>query len=307
MSETKIFKYIYEVFGIDGISQVLGKMRENDPKAYEAFIEHQALDKKHGRPYFVVKSTNPLKLEKVENIQIANFKDYVKLAVRTDATSQSHVSDRILHSIVGLVGELSEAVEIYRKYDKEGYCSSSDYEAFVSELGDVLWHIALYYDATEIFRDKGENDPLVNFINKGSFPGLMQCLDNDHLRGLLNEYSFQNIITNFRHSGHMSNIVEVFLEKAAKALDAFKKHYFYKQKLSHEKHALLMSNLCVDILEWMIVTSYLESEIVTYSLKEIMKANIKKLKARYPEKFTVEDSLNRDYKKESKESGLTVK
>lgn len=38
-----------------------------------------------------------------------------------------------------------------------------------------------------------------------------------------------------------------------------------------------------------------------------LKQYIDKLKARYPEKFTVEDSLNRDYKKESEQSGLTVK
>lgn len=298
---------VYESQGIEVLSSVVYHLSKVNPDGYTEFFKHQNLDRVHGRPYFATKSFDPFLLEKVDNIEIANFKDYVKLAVRTDATRQSHVSDRILHSMVGLVGELSEAVEIYRKYAKEGFCTASDYEAYVSELGDVLWHIALYYDATEIFRDKGENDPLVNFINKGSFPGLMQSLDNDHIRGLLNEYGFQSYVTNFKFNGHLSSATEVLLEKAAKALDAFKKHYFYKQELSHEKHVLLMSNLCVDILKWIIVTSYLDTEVVTYSLKEIMEANIKKLKARYAEKFTTEESEKRDYEKESEAAGMAVK
>lgn len=298
---------VHDSQGIEVLSIVVHRLSKTNPDAYKAFLEHQASDKKHDRPYFVVKSSDPLLLEKVDNIEITTFKDYVKLAIRTDATSQSHVSDRILHSMVGLVGELSEAVEIYRKYVKEGFCTASDYEAFVSELGDILWHIALYYDATEIFRDNGTEDPLNTFIHKGSFIGLMAGIDNDHLRGILREYGFQSYVTNFKFNGHLSSATEVLLEKAAKALDAFKKHYFYKQELSHEKHVLLMSNLCVDILKWIIMTSYLDTEVVTYSLKEIMEANIKKLKARYAEKFTTEESEKRDYEKESEAAGIAVK
>lgn len=298
---------VHESQGIEVLSSVVHHLSKTNPAAFKAFGEHQMLDKKHGRPYFVIKTNEPFLLEKVDNIEIANFKDYVKLAVRTDATRQTHVSDRILHSMVGLVGELSEAVEIYRKYVKEGFCTASDYEAYVSELGDILWHIALYYDATEIFRDNGTEDPLNTFIHKGSFIGLMAGNNTEHLRGILQEYGFQSYVTNFKFNGHLSSATEVLLEKAAKALDAFKKHYFYKQELSHEKHVLLMSNLCVDILKWIIVTSYLDTEVVTYSLKEIMEANIKKLKARYAEKFTTEESEKRDYEKESEAAGMAVK
>ena len=68
-----------------------------------------------------------------------------------------------------------------------------------------------------------------------------------------------------------------------------------------------MSNLCVDILKWIIMTSYLETEVTTYTLQEIMEANIKKLKARYAEKFTTEESENRNYEKESEAVGIAVK
>lgn len=298
---------VYESQGIEVLSSVVQHLSKTKPGAITAFYTHQALDKKHGRPYFAIKTSSPFLLEKVDNIGISSFKDYVKLAMRTDVTLQSHVSDRILHSMVGLVGELSEAVEIYRKYAKEGFCTSTDYEAYVSELGDVLWHIALYYDATEIFREKGVEDPLDTVVNRGVFEDLMEGKSSDLAQAALQKYGFQSYITNFKFNGHLSSATEVLLEKAAKALDAFKKHYFYKQELNHEKHVLLMSNLCVDILKWIIITSYLDTDVVIYSLKEIMEANIKKLKARYAEKFTTEESEKRDYEKESEAAGIAVK
>lgn len=297
---------VYESQGIEVLSSVVQHLAKDNPAAITAFYTHQSLDKKQGRPYFAIKSSNPFMLEKVDNIGIDSFKDYVKLAIRTDATKQSDVSTRILHSMVGLTGELSEALEIYRKYERDNVCTSSDYEAYVSELGDVLWHIALYYDATQIFRDKGVDDPLNNFIHKDSFIGLMTGLDNEHLRIVLQKYGYQYLVKDFKHNGHLSNVLDLLLEKAARALDAFKKHYFYKQELDH-RHVVTMSNLCVDILKWIIMTSYLETEVTVYTLKEIMEANIKKLKARYAEKFTTEESENRDYGKESEAAGIAVK
>lgn len=297
---------VHDSQGIEVLSIVVHRLSKTNPDAYKAFLDHQALDKKHGRPYFVVKSSDPLLLEKVENIEIANFKDYVKLAMRTDATYHSDVSNRILHSMVGLTGELSETLEIYRKYERDNVCTSSDYEAYVSELGDILWHIALYYDATEIFRDKGIEDPLNTFIHKGSFLALIAGKSNAIVRSELTEYGYQYLVKDFKHNGHLSNVIDLLLEKSARALDVFKKHYFYKQELDH-RHVVVMSNLCVDILKWVIMTSYLETEVATYTLKEIMEANIKKLKARYAEKFTTEESENRDYEKESEAAGMAVK
>lgn len=297
---------VHDSQGIEVLSIVVHRLSKTNPDAYKAFLDHQALDKKHGRPYFAIKSSNPLLLEKVDNIGIDSFKDYVKLAIRTDATKQSDVSTRILHSMVGLTGELSEALEIYRKYERDNVCTSSDYEAYVSELGDVLWHIALYYDTTEIFRDKGIEDPLDTFISKDSFPGLMIGKSTPRIQSELTEYGYQYLVKDFKHNGHLSNVIDILLEKAAKALDAFKKHYFYKQELDH-RHVVTMSNLCVDILKWIIMTSYLETEVTVYTLQEIMEANIKKLKARYAEKFTTEESENRDYEKESEAAGIAVK
>lgn len=297
---------VHDSQGIEVLSSVVHHLSKNNPAAITAFYTHQSLDKKHGRPYFRIKSSKPFLLEKVDNNDIIIFEDYVKLAVRTDATKHSDVSTRILHSMVGLTGELSEALEIYRKYERDNVCTSSDYEAYVSELGDVLWYIALYYDATQIFRDKGIEDPLYSFVNRAIFNDLMVSEVSTPTEMKLQEYGYQYLLKDFKHNGHLSNVIDLLLEKAARALDAFKKHYFYKQELDH-RHVVTMSNLCVDILKWIIMTSYLETEVTTYTLKEIMEANIKKLKARYAEKFTIEESENRNYEKESDAAGMTVK
>ena len=54
---------------------------------------------------------------------------------------------------------------------------------------------------------------------------------------------------------------------------------------------------------------YLSRASVNYGmdLELIADSVLKKLKARYPEKFSVEDSINRDYAKESQASGLLGK
>ena len=91
-------------------------------------------------------------------------------------------------------------------------------------------------------------------------------------------------------------------------MDVYKKHYFYKQPLDY-KHLEQFDELCVNIVIWLLYLDVTRDnfQYKIYSLAEIAQANIEKLKARYPDKFTVEDSLNRDYEKESKQSGLTVK
>lgn len=76
-------------------------------------------------------------------------------------------------------------------------------------------------------------------------------------------------------------------------LDALKKHIFYGAPLDK-----------VNLLEelgdkmWYIA---LAIHKLDGNLEEVMQRNINKLKARFPNKFTQEDALNRDLEKERKE------
>jgi len=73
-------------------------------------------------------------------------------------------------------------------------------------------------------------------------------------------------------------------------LDMLKKHIFYGKPID-------VINLVEEMGD---ITFYLgiACDALQVSFEDVMKKNIAKLKARYPNKFTEEDALNRDLKKE---------
>lgn len=76
-------------------------------------------------------------------------------------------------------------------------------------------------------------------------------------------------------------------------LDALKKHIFYGAPLD-----------TVNLLEELGDKMWYIALAITYldgNLEEVMTKNIAKLRARFPNKFTQEDALNRDLEKERKE------
>jgi hypothetical protein len=74
--------------------------------------------------------------------------------------------------------------------------------------------------------------------------------------------------------------------------DSLKKHMFYGKPLD-----LVNINEEIGDLLWYIALICNECN---FSFEDIMKRNIDKLKARYPEKFTSEKALNRDLETERK-------
>lgn len=308
-----VFYTIYNKFGIRGLKEILKDMKENDTKSYEAFIEHQKLDKENGHPYFEVKEVMDDFVHDLVCIEVKyctvdfDFKNYVKQAVRTDSTLDASVTFRILHSMIGIAGELSEAIEL----SDDAVTSKVSYEALVSEIGDIIWYIALYYDAVRKLNKEISSQSLVIEHADMNFNPDIYLNKNGELKKGYKDIEYSSIPEDgdeiYKYE-YFSGILNEFLLRSAKALDTYKKHYFYKQPLNYN-HLEQFDELCVDIIIWL---QYLDanreqSHRQIYSLGEIAKANIDKLKARYPEKFTVEDSLNRDYEKESEQSGLTVK
>lgn len=78
--------------------------------------------------------------------------------------------------------------------------------------------------------------------------------------------------------------------EAAELVDMLKKHIFYGKKIDFPNateelgDALWYIGIGVDVLKT--------------TMNEIMSVNIEKLQARYPEKFSEQNALNRDLKKE---------
>jgi NTP pyrophosphatase (non-canonical NTP hydrolase) len=74
--------------------------------------------------------------------------------------------------------------------------------------------------------------------------------------------------------------------EAAELLDAYKKHFAYGKELD-------TTNVGEEIADIMWYVSNL-CTMLNIDLEEMLQRNIDKLKARYPEKFTQENALNRN-------------
>ncbi|MGN6746719.1 hypothetical protein, partial [Neisseria sp. P0024.S002] len=208
-------------------------MKENDPESYEAFIEHQKLDKEMGRPYFEVKEITDDYVHDLTYIDVKyrslefDFKKYVKQAVRTDSTLNEPFTHRILHSMIGVVGELSEAIEL----------GEDDYEAMVSEIGDVVWYIALYYDAVRKAGKEISSQSLIIEHADTNFDPKRYLTKKGELKSGYKNIEYQCIAddgSEFDKYEYYSGILDNFLLRSAKALDTYKKHYFYKQPLDYK-------------------------------------------------------------------------
>lgn len=78
--------------------------------------------------------------------------------------------------------------------------------------------------------------------------------------------------------------------EAGELLDAIKKHIYYGKKLD-------LINVKEEIGDIFWYTALICSRL-NVSFEEIMRTNIEKLKARYPNKFTEDKAINRDIERE---------
>lgn len=237
--------------------------------------------------------------------------EFMRLANRTNATYNADISKALFHDIVGILGESNEIYDnvTIDAIENGKTLTEEQIQNMLSEMGDVLWYcgIALYD---------------LDRFSTLCYPG---CLA-DNLKGktfeeVVDETNFTNYISNYILTGDLKSIAnapyrekvnhtddfifDLFrrnLKDAVTVIDDYKKHYFYGQPLD--------SKLAEEIL-FLVQTTvvYLSRASVNYgmNLESIADAVIKKLKARYPNKFSVEDSINRDYAKESEASGLLGK
>lgn len=80
--------------------------------------------------------------------------------------------------------------------------------------------------------------------------------------------------------------------EAGEFLDVLKKHIYYGKTIDKVNLAEEIGDLC-----WYMAIACDELHV---DLEDIMETNIAKLKARYPNKFTSEDAINRDLETERK-------
>lgn len=230
--------------------------------------------------------------------------EFMRLANRTNATYNADISKALFHDMVGILGEFNEVFDIEAKqtiFEKKPL-TESQIQCMLSEVGDTLWYCGIaLYDLDRAITEKIVSDE----DNVTERLGINICR-----KSIVCSIAFGKLNT-IRHlpldkSDNVDELlVDLFgldLSRIASVIDDYKKHYFYGQPLASE---LLNDFLgVVERILTMLVTLALYHDM---DMETVADKVFKKLKARYPEKFSVEDSINRDYAKESQASGLLGK
>lgn len=105
----------------------------------------------------------------------------------------------------------------------------------------------------------------------------------------INEYqelAMRTLNPNLSQKDILINGVMGLCGESGEAIDLVKKHLAQGHELDKEHLARELGDIA-----WYLAETAM---VLGYSLEEIMQMNIDKLNKRYPEKFSVEESINRD-------------
>jgi len=197
----------------------------------------------------------------MENIM--SFRQYIELAKRTESTInplKDSVNELGLNHrmLHAILGVESEWME---------FLNAEDYVNGVEELGDILWFIAILTDA----------------INDDNFTNEVDEFYKKLYVGDIDADDFSNFDTD-----------------SGEVISAIKATLFYGKKLDLNiiKDYIKQNIQLVEFKLQNDINLDLPKDVKDFELPTICRINIEKLQARYPEKFTVENTLNRNLEKE---------
>jgi NTP pyrophosphatase (non-canonical NTP hydrolase) len=75
------------------------------------------------------------------------MKDFIKEAIRTESPNFDCPDPRVLHAAIGLVTESAELIDALKK--AMYYGKSVDITNIKEEAGDILWYLAILFDALD--------------------------------------------------------------------------------------------------------------------------------------------------------------
>ena len=230
--------------------------------------------------------------------------EFMRLANRTNATYNADISKALFHDMVGILGEFNEVFDIEAKqtiFEKKPL-TESQIQCMLSEVGDTLWYCGIaLYDLDRAITEKivSDEDDITERLGINICRKSIVC---SIAFGKLNTIRHLPLDKSDNVDEFLVDLFGLDLSRIASVIDDYKKHYFYGQPLASE---LLNDFLgVVERILTMLVTLALYHDM---DMETVADKVFKKLKARYPEKFSVEDSINRDYAKESQASGLLGK
>lgn len=229
--------------------------------------------------------------------------EFMRLANRTNATYNADISKALFHDIVGILGESNEIFDIEAKqtiFEKKPL-TEQQIQCMLSEVGDTLWYCGIaLHDLDRAITEK----IISSEENIAERLGINICGSKitSYIANKLNTIHYLHIDKDVNQDEFFMDIFGLDLSRIASVIDDYKKHYFYGQPLT----SVLLSDF-LEIVERILTVLTSLAFYHDMDMETVADAVIKKLKARYPNKFSVEDSINRDYTKESEASGLLGK
>lgn len=229
--------------------------------------------------------------------------EFMRLANRTNSTYNADISKALFHDLVGILGEFNEIFDIEAKqtiFEKKPL-TEQQIQCMLSEVGDTLWYCGIaLYDLDRAITEKiiSDEDSIAERL------GINICGSKitSYIANKLNTIHSLHIDKDVNQDEFFVDIFGLDLSRIASVIDDYKKHYFYGQPLT----SVLLSDFLNTVERILTVLTSL-AFYHDMDMETVADSVIKKLKARYPEKFSVEDSINRDYAKESQASGLLGK
>lgn len=198
-----------------------------------------------------------------------NPKEYVKNVLVTEARDFGPVQQRLmeiknirlLHACAGISSELAELIEL-----NEDNTEDLDRINLMEELGDLLWYIGIASDALDAIDHITSSDP---------FFEVKMMEDDRDLYDALSDFN-----------NRVGKISGELVDKAVK------KTIFYGKKVNQQDLIAHLHHIHQNI-------NYLLG-YAGYTLEQARERNIKKLRARYGEKFTEAAALERNLEAERK-------
>jgi hypothetical protein len=198
-------------------------------------------------------------------VESEKLNQYVKDATRTESiinkSLNSGVNYRIMHANIGILTEVGEILDSVKK--SIFYGKEYDFVNLQEEVGDIMWYLAIFCDESGIDLQQKFN------LAYEKYQPIFKAIDP------------LQIIAPALRLNHLANS---FAQESV--------GFCYDEEI-HNDFEIFVSQLIEPI-----------SDIVCLSgsnIYDVAEQNIRKLKKRFPEKFTSERALNRNLEQEREE------
>lgn len=210
---------------------------------------------------------------------------YQEQALRTAVPIEGSILNAE-HFVVGLAEEAGEVMGLYKKARFFGH--PLDEAKLTGELGDVLWYAVGLADAMNVdLLDLLTSDLYQSFVESVS-PGYLAVRDGMLSRHGADSQDFKLAV--------LAPASAALYTMASSALNGFfdLRAAYARGTEPGEEDGEALQVIVEAIIFAIASVAALSSDLLGSSLTDVAEANLRKLRARFPEKFDREASINRD-------------